>query len=220
MDLSVLVKYAPLITAPIFLASALVALFAVRVNVMVNIRNKRADTILHCNNRYDELYKFKLEVKESEDEDRVHAYYARYWGLKSDEFDYWLAGLVDIETFTNWLFVTVMKFDGGTKPIGIKTAQMSFDDGWLKVGYEDNKGTNVWFVDIIKAIRQIGNELDHAHGDGRNAVLLEVVSEIERISAPYRRKMKGEMTVRDLLRVHAKERTAMQGLIDIVKKAR
>jgi predicted HTH transcriptional regulator len=100
-----------------------IAAWAVFQNIAINQRNKRADCIFHCNNRYDEIYKYKSSIVDKhtlrrasdakarattqteekttslgEEPDETRHYYARYWGLKSDEFDYWLAKLIDLDT--------------------------------------------------------------------------------------------------------------------------
>lgn len=110
----------PLVT---LLAASIAASFAwvsLRTNSAVNVRNKRMDVIMHCNLRYDALYEVRRIIetnykerptrgtteREKFDHD-VKVYVRRYWGLKSDQLDYWLAGYVDPETISSWLMSTV-----------------------------------------------------------------------------------------------------------------
>ena len=90
-----------------FNLTALVAWMALRTNAAVNIRNKRIDVILHCNARYDELYKLRNEIDKEDNIKKkqylLDSYFRRYWGLQSDQIDYWLAGYVDPETMASWI---------------------------------------------------------------------------------------------------------------------
>jgi hypothetical protein len=101
------------------LLTGAIAWIALRTNAAVNIRNKRVDVIMHCNMRYDDLYKLRMEIEDlrrSRDvktadyeafrTDRIKSYFRRYWGLKSDQLDYWLAGYVDPETLSSWFMST------------------------------------------------------------------------------------------------------------------
>jgi hypothetical protein len=113
------------------LVTGTIAWIALRTNAAVNIRNKRVDVIIHCNMRYDELYKLRLEIEdvrrpaEVSDSDhetfrqgRIKSYFRRYWGLKSDQLDYWLAGYVDPETLSSWFMSTSDALAEGGPEIG------------------------------------------------------------------------------------------------------
>jgi hypothetical protein len=78
--------------------------------------NTRMTVILHCNARYAELYQFRAQLhhlptgsKDAIDHKAkmVDAYFRQYWGLKSDQIDYWIANFVDSETLSSWLLSTV-----------------------------------------------------------------------------------------------------------------
>ena len=97
----------PVVTACSALFAAFVAWLAFRTNAAVNLRNKRMDVIANCNSRYDELYKSRIEIEGRLQKGEgvtfpTKAYFRRYWGLKSDQLDYWLAGYVDPETAASW----------------------------------------------------------------------------------------------------------------------
>lgn len=108
------------ITAAATVAGALIALSgltiaasATRTSAAVNHRNQQSNVILHCSLRYDQLYELKLEIGESdklsEDQDvsksplSVKTYFNRYFGLESDQIDFWLAGFIDPDSISTWL---------------------------------------------------------------------------------------------------------------------
>lgn len=107
----ILAKFpAPLFTLVAAILASSIAVITLRTHAAVNLRNKRADVIMHCNVRYDELYKLRVQLESADrepEEYEVKSYFRRYWGLKSDQLDYWLAGYVDPETLTSWFMSTL-----------------------------------------------------------------------------------------------------------------
>jgi hypothetical protein len=105
------------------------------------------------------MRKLKLELQleipcENRDELRVKSYYARFWGLKSDQFDYWLADVVDIETFSNWCFMTMKAFcdvsdEGSPK-------EYDYEWGWNNVGVPDHRTANPWFYEFTESLKELG----------------------------------------------------------------
>jgi hypothetical protein len=145
---------------PVIIAT-IVAIFAIRHNISINRRNKRIDIIAGCNARYDTIYDLRLKlVHESVTEAEVAAYFGRFWGLKSDQFDYWLAGFVDIETFTDWCFMTVKSFSENKSLRAFNRSRVygeyTFDAGWHYVGLPDHQVTNQWFTELTFALRELG----------------------------------------------------------------
>lgn len=124
----------------IAIITALVAILAIIWNVFVNQRNKRADIIMHCNKRYDEIYEYKIrvislkpgELTDASLETQVNAYFRRYYGLKSDQIDYWLSGHVDPETIVSWFWSTTEALRTGIKT-GTTIHGSSYVDGWNQV---------------------------------------------------------------------------------------
>lgn len=114
------------------LLTALVAWIALRTNAAVNVRNKRIDVIVHCNARYDDLYKLRNEIdREKKTDTRNHliqSYFRRYWGLQSDQIDYWLAGYVDPETMASW--VTSLSDALNFKFIGHGDGSITYKNSW------------------------------------------------------------------------------------------
>lgn len=97
-----------------------IAWIALRTNAAVNIRNKRMDVILHCNNRYDDLYKLRHEIeKDGAGSDQILSYFRRYWGLQSDQIDYWLAGYIDPETMASWVVSLTGSLEPDSKLSGV-----------------------------------------------------------------------------------------------------
>lgn len=168
-------------------------------SVLINRRSKRADTIIHCNNRYDELYKLRISIREMENEGRssaVRAYYARFWGLKSDQFDYWLAGLVDIHTFCDWLSSTLRSFKDNKQLVdGLATT--SFLYGWEEIGKVDNEIPNPWFSELIESLIELSKS------DGMSKAvfdeLLEIIAVVDNNSKPYREKIQREMSIEEYM---------------------
>src|SRR4051812_1290160 len=83
----------------------------------INRKNKIADVVVHCMSRYDQIAQQKADIEAKytgkcgerlEAEKQWFLYHRRYWGLKSDQFDYWLSGLIDCETISSW-FNSVLK---------------------------------------------------------------------------------------------------------------
>lgn len=115
--------------------TATVAWIALRTNAAVNIRNKRIDVILHCNARYDELYKLRNELEKEESKSikghMIRSYFRRYWGLQSDQIDYWLAGYVDPETMSSWIVSLSGSLNG--KSVGNRNLKISYRDSWEEV---------------------------------------------------------------------------------------
>lgn len=137
------------------LIAGVVALFVLRANVGIGLRNKRVDVILHCNLRYDELYRLRKEVEElkvsKSEEGRALAvkleeiFFIRYWGLKSDQFDYWLSGYVDPENIVSWSMSTVDHLENsqeGGQGLDYKAS--------LPKMRESHRVTNQRFVDLIQ----------------------------------------------------------------------
>lgn len=106
-----------------------IAWIALRTNAAVNIRNKRMDVILHCNNRYDDLYKLRHELQRGAcTRDEISSYFRRYWGLQSDQIDYWLAGYVDPETMVSWIISLTGSLERKTIGQGINV--YSYAESW------------------------------------------------------------------------------------------
>lgn len=109
-----------------------IAVIAFQTNAAVNIRNKRMDVVIHCNARYDDLYKLRHDIDKEDNIDvKIHlvrSYFRRYWGLQSDQIDYWLAGYVDPETMASWVVSLTSSLKN--KDIGDEYYRLSYEESW------------------------------------------------------------------------------------------
>ena len=166
------------------LVTALVAIRSFRTNAAVNLRNKRADVIMHCNNRYDELYKLRVQLEHTEDSDmkdyEVKSYFRRYWGLKSDQLDYWFAGFVDPETLSSWFMSTIdaLSKDKKTKKLP-SVGGITYIKSWENIQSEHD-AINPRLVQIMVALPSISSINDRKE---RYMQLLTLLEHIERLEA-------------------------------------
>lgn len=172
-----------------------IALIALRTNAAVNLRNKRVDVIIHCNTRYDELYKFKvlliqralalksisskksLDVASSRIElkEDIRLYFRRFWGMKSDQIDYWLSGYIDPETLISWFMSTI---DAIHAPVEAwKGFSVTESGGWDEVK-EFHQVTNPRMHQVVELISQPHFKKMKPHR--RYAELFELFQGIER----------------------------------------
>jgi hypothetical protein len=210
-----LATFASLASPFILVASVLIAARAIRQNIDINRRNKRADVIAHCNNRYAELFKLKIDIYRdigNLDGDlstrrcidrlsipdwlarKIEAYYAQYWGLKSDQFDYWLSGWIDVETFFSWFYSALRRFHEN-ECLG----HMNFKAGWQEVGKKDNKIVNDSFLSLIVDLISIEQTAPEGEfGVDIRTQLFTVLKSLEEYSREWRQKISGSMLKGDM----------------------
>lgn len=173
------------------LASA-VAGYGLHTSASVNLRNKRIDVISTCNARYDALAQAKTNIIKSivdtGNEGRelpasiryeIELYHRRYWGLKSDQIDYWLAGYVDPETLISWFMSTI---DTVYRPVAVwgdhaETAK----GGWPGVA-AFHATTNERLFQIVEAI--LVDDVTSMKPDRQYAYLFHLFSAIENAEKP------------------------------------
>lgn len=152
----------------------LAAIFAAAFAYRVNVRNKRFDVILSCNTRYDVLYQDRVSINDEAGPQslQVKQYFRRYWGLKSDQLEYWLAGGVDPQTFANWFHSTIRSFSNISRVGGL-----SYIESWQveKLDLDIANSSFVDFVDHLLRISQSGMSPDTKY-----ASLLVAMDSIER----------------------------------------
>lgn len=61
--------------------------------------DKRADVLMHCNDRYDSLLQAFCDCHRQYDETLER----RYWNLQSDNLDYFVLGYLDADSVAGWL---------------------------------------------------------------------------------------------------------------------
>ncbi len=106
--------YAQIIGAAFLLPTIYVAWRSLSENERIAFLNTRATVILHCANRYDQLYQDRSAAGIDKYDGRadyndpslvsVRRYFRRYWGLQSDQMDFYMADWVDPDTIRSWVF--------------------------------------------------------------------------------------------------------------------
>jgi hypothetical protein len=112
--------------------------------------NRTMQTLLHCNLRYHDLEKERLSFADNTDHATAEQYATRYWSLKSDQFDYWLAGFVDPDSFMTWFSSVAKHF---SNPESFITGNC-YRDLWINNGREYHRFLNPWFVALIDSIER------------------------------------------------------------------
>lgn len=172
---------------------------------------KMADVAIHCSQRYDELNKLKRSILDKEAEiaflkastadgpiqarinieaHRVDelwaAYYRGFWALKSDQFDYWLSGVLDHDTFYDWSYYLTIKFKRDLETGG--GGMIKNWKGWNKDPNDvDHAGSNPRFVEFTEKLLWLaGEKHKESRVDGRSAgttidLPLAVLSAIEEL---------------------------------------
>ena len=180
------------------LIAGIIAITALRISAAVNLRNKRVDVISRCNERYDALAQVKTEIIKSISISsaakprsaspgrvaiaighEIELFHRRFWGLKSDQIDYWLAGYVDPETLISWFMSTA---DTIHNPVEVwRDFSDNSDGGWHSVK-AFHETTNPRLFQIVEALRQ--PSVGRMHPDDQYAVLFKLFGSIEREERP------------------------------------
>lgn len=132
----------------------------------INRKNKMTDVMIKCSERYDSI----AETNQVKDRDEAYAYYRRYWQLKSDQLDFWMAGLVDPETIASWFFQVMESFL--KKPVdplpqgevGIAQSFVSYIEGWLHVSVT-HEALNPRLTEIIAQIYESTKKYPYSRND-------------------------------------------------------
>ncbi|QQQ19250.1 hypothetical protein JIP62_03805 [Brevundimonas vitis] len=188
-------------------STVIAAFMAARYAYRINVRNKRFDIILSCNSRYDTLYQDRINISNDKgpDDINVKQYFGRYWGLKSDQFEYWLAGGVDPQTFSNWLMSTLRSFQNDSH-----VGRLSYRDSW-NLEKTDIDIINKSFVDFMDTIKDIAVDCS-VSADEKYYVLLHAMDAIEKREEAFNRFLfdglptwiRGRLTVRELAKTFPK----------------
>lgn len=169
----------------------------------VNVRNKRFDVIISCNGRYDTLYQDRLSIDDHTPahDIKVRQYFRRYWGLKSDQFEYWLAGGVDPQTFSNWFMSTLRSFQNDSH-----VGRLGYRSSWHAEKY-DIDIINKSFVDFVSTIHAIAIN-QKVDADQKYFAMLHAMHEIEKRERQFNRYLfdgvpeivRGRLTVQSLMK--------------------
>lgn len=123
----------------------------------INRKNKIADVVMHCINRYDTIARDRVLI---ENKYQAYGYYRRYFGLKSDQFDYWLSGLVDAENISSWFYSLLNSFEQEKRVRYVEDGEekwMNFYEGWEK-SKSAHDAPNAAFVRVIERIQELSRE--------------------------------------------------------------
>ncbi len=163
----------PSVTIGIGLMTGVIAILGFLVAAQINLKNKTADCVMHCNLRYDALYSEKSRLaadyfataddpaRRAGVEEQMRYYYNRFWGLKSDQFDYWLSGFIDPETMCGYFFSVLRSFqkDGPDIDPDHPFSNASFRRRWFE-GQNHHRATDPIFNGLIERLADLGEQLD------------------------------------------------------------
>ncbi len=153
--------------------TGVIAVLGFLVAAQINLKNKTADCVMHCNLRYDALYSEKSRLaadyfatiddaaRRAGVEEQVRHYYNRFWGLKSDQFDYWLSGFIDPETMCGYFFSVLRSFQKdrpGVDP-DHPFSNASFRRRWFE-GQIHHRAADPIFNRLIDELSRLGPALD------------------------------------------------------------
>jgi hypothetical protein len=123
-----------------------VLIWSYRYTAKVTREIKRADVLMEVNRKFDTLCKDREELAQKETGDSKY-YYERFWSLQSQQFHYWLQGLVTDYVFSQWMLNRKHEFVVDAELYGIK-----FGAGWeyAKQGFRFHSD----FVEFIEEIHK------------------------------------------------------------------
>lgn len=148
----------------------------------ISIVAKTVDVGIHCTQRYNDLRQQKsdiqalrrdLENRHRDSDTGVEAmklaalstnYAQSVWGLRSDQFDYWLSGVLDHDTFFDWsyyLALKIIKEDRKDAESQVRTWRAWSED----LDGPSHGGSNPQFVLFIDALFERCSELKSQAGD-------------------------------------------------------
>lgn len=120
--------------------------------------NHRSEVILHCIDRYNGISTINSKLGKAHDgneipDDELGSYARHFYGelftLKCDQFNFYLAGWVDVDTFAGWMRSTLGAFIKNRAQYG-----MSAREGWLLVA-EYHQRANPYFYDIMSNLMRM-----------------------------------------------------------------
>lgn len=126
----------------------------VRETHRINKFNQSVVATMHCNSRYDEIVQdqpLNMAPAKAKDEDLQAAkkHWRRYWGLKADQFDLYLTGLVDRDTMAGWQLSIINHFLRHLEPGAAAPGGVNAVAGWEQQGRSQNEA-NLWFSQLIE----------------------------------------------------------------------
>lgn len=149
------------------LFAVLAGIAAIGHNYNVSRINASISVAMHCSGRYDDLMKMLSDVSKTESKYFADLYYSRYWSLKSDQFDYWVNGYLDDDTFCEWSFSAIKSF--ANKSSKAHPPGRTVKQAW-KIYLEDGNDGGVakpHFVQFMTELEKISH--NYSNNNARNS---------------------------------------------------
>lgn len=179
--------------------AVIAAYSAIRASTQSAKQSKIADVVMHCSMRYEDLAKtYSGLLQRGLDTPGAQAalshYYRRFWGLKNDQFDYWVTGMLDHDTFYDWSYNLASKFldDLESRPgARHKTLTQSWEEWQLNRNRSHSGASNPGFEQFTVALRQRA-EICHRQNqpDALALAVLDVIQDTDgEFAASWRKRI-------------------------------
>lgn len=170
--------------------------------------NRRAEVIISCIQRYDDISNFEAKSGEI-DEAKAKHYFGKFFALKSDQVDFYLAGWVDADTFIGWMWGTLVAYRGSRKYHGY-----SVREGWRMVSRFHSQA-NKNFYQLMEGMEHIAAGSDDvAESDIRDsniqAAFEEMILQFDAGVSPIRRLLQRDFRAREYFREISRLRDFMK----------
>jgi hypothetical protein len=122
---------------------------------------KQVDVEMHCNLRWADLFKERLEIEgtagASKAQEAAQEYYHQFWSLQNDQFYYYLQGFLPDDVFLDWAKERIQEFRDN-KIIG----GVPFRAGWGKYSVDFTRPSNPFITFMNDLVRQVPGDYDRA----------------------------------------------------------
>ena len=155
---------AHVVEAAAVLLGGVVAWFAFRETFKDVILSPKVTVLIDCNRRYDDLYAMSYKIRypdTSITELEAAAFYEKYWSLLSDQFEYFISGLIDPITYSVWIATKIKRF-----AVADDSIAHNFNQGWEKYGRNHNLESPL-FLSFVKKIQSEAKSIRENYGEGR-----------------------------------------------------
>lgn len=135
---------------------------------------KQIDVEMHCNSRWEDLYKAKIEIlrqtlsndKGKKNNDALakiisrmaENYYNAFWALQQDQFNYYNQGYLPESIYISWIYERLDQFKNDENKKD-EIGGISFKDGWNNYGKKSSV-RNYSFDEFIEKIRNSPSSAD------------------------------------------------------------
>ncbi|MFT3995858.1 MAG: hypothetical protein QM667_00500 [Asticcacaulis sp.] len=178
--------------------AVIVAIFTIRASTLSAKQSKIADVVMHCSLRYEDLAVTYSElIRQGFDTPAsklaLDHYYRRFWGLKNDQFDYWITGMLDHDTFYDWSYNLATKFlddlERGPVANGPKLLTQSWEEWQINRNQSHSGASNPAFEQFTVRLRQMAENCHRQHQpDALALAVLDTIQDFDRDFAARWRK--------------------------------